>query len=150
MNNVLLVERIPSAQEYLALRRAVNWEMVNEEVCNKGLHGSLYCVCAEINNEIVGMARDIGDSGLYFYIQDVIVLPQYQKKGIGALMMKGVMNFLENNITPLTTVGLMAAKGNEPFYEKFGFIKRPTETRGHGMFKIWKYDEIRSKFHNNK
>jgi ribosomal protein S18 acetylase RimI-like enzyme len=42
------------------------------------------------------MVRVIGDSGLYFYIQDVIVLPQYQKRGIGMLLMKKVMNFLDN------------------------------------------------------
>jgi len=83
------------------------------------------------------MTRVIGDSGLYFYIQDVIVLPQYQKMGIGILMMKKVMRFLESDISPLTVVGLMASKGKEPFYEKFGFTKRPSERRGHGMFRIW-------------
>lgn len=57
---------------------------------------------------------------------------------IGILMMKRVMNFLENNISPLTVVGLMASKGKDPFYEKFGFTKRPSERRGHGMFRIWK------------
>ncbi len=137
MKNILLVERIPSVQEYLTLRRAINWRVVDEEACKRGLKGSLYCVCAELNNEIIGMARVIGDSGLYFYIQDVIVLPQYQKMGIGTLMMKKIINFLDNNISPLITVGLMASKGKEPFYEKFGFTKRPSERRGHGMFRIW-------------
>ncbi|MHA2268263.1 MAG: GNAT family N-acetyltransferase [Promethearchaeota archaeon] len=70
--------------------------MVDEEAYRKGLQGSLYCVCAELNGEIIGMVRVIGDSGLYFYIQDVIVLPQYQKRGIGMLLMKKVMNFLDN------------------------------------------------------
>ncbi|MFX0081915.1 MAG: GNAT family N-acetyltransferase [Candidatus Hodarchaeota archaeon] len=138
MKNVSLVERIPSVQEYLALRRAINWKIIDEVTCKKGLQGSLYCVCAELNDDIIGMARVIGDSGIYFYIQDVIVLPQYQKMGIGTLMMKNVMNFLGNTISPLTVVGLMASKGKEPFYEKFGFNKRPSERRGHGMFRIWK------------
>ncbi|MFW9877854.1 MAG: GNAT family N-acetyltransferase, partial [Candidatus Thorarchaeota archaeon] len=57
-------------------------------------------------------------------------LPQYQKMGNGTLMMKEVMNFLESNIAPLTTVGLMVSKGKEPFYEKFGFTERPSERRG--------------------
>jgi GNAT superfamily N-acetyltransferase len=137
MKNVSLVERTPTVQEYLTLRRAINWKIVDEEACRKGLQGSLYCVCAELNYELIGMARVIGDSGLYFYIQDVIVLPKYQKKGIGILLMKKVMNFLDNNVSPRTVVGLMASKGKEQFYEKFGFTKRPSERRGHGMFKIW-------------
>lgn len=132
-----MVERIPSVQEYLNLRRAINWKIVDQEACKKGLQGSLYCVCAELNRDIIGMARVIGDSGLYFYIQDVIVLPKYQKMGIGIMLMKKVMNYLETNITPYTVVGLMASKGKEAFYEKFGFIKRPSKRRGHGMFRIW-------------
>ena len=138
MKNVSLVERIPSVQEYLTLRRAINWRIVDDEASKKGLQGSLYCVCAELNDELIGMARVIGDSGLYFYIQDVIVLPRYQKMRIGILLMKKIMSFLEENISPQTVVGLMASKGKESFYEKFGFIKRPSERRGHGMYRIWK------------
>ncbi|MHA2038459.1 MAG: GNAT family N-acetyltransferase [Promethearchaeota archaeon] len=137
MKNISLVERLPSVLEYLSLRRAIKWKIVDEEACKKGLEGSLYCVCADLDDKIIGMARVIGDSGLYFYIQDVIVLPQYQKMGIGLLLMKKVMNFLDKNISPLTVVGLMASKNREPFYEKFGFTKRPSERRGHGMFRIW-------------
>ncbi|MHA2009076.1 MAG: GNAT family N-acetyltransferase [Promethearchaeota archaeon] len=137
MIEVSLVERIPSVEEYLTLRKAIKWKIVDKESCEKGLQGSLYCVCAELYDELIGMARVIGDSGLYFYIQDVIVLPQYQKMGTGRLLMEKVMNFLENNLSPLTVVGLMASKGKEPFYEKFGFTKRPSERRGHGMFRIW-------------
>ena len=136
MKNVSLVERIPSVQEYLTLRRAINWRIVEDEASKKGLQGSLYCVCAELKNKIIGMARVIGDSGLYFYIQDVIVLPQYQKRGIGLMVMEKVMNFIEHNTVPPTVIGLMSSKGSESFYEKFGFTKRPTERRGHGMFKI--------------
>lgn len=138
MKNALLVERTPSVQEYLTLRKAVNWKLVDEKACKNGLQGSLYCICAEIDNEIIGMARVIGDSGLYFYIQDVIVLPKFQKMGIGTLLMEKIIDFLDKNIYPRTTVGLMSTKGNEAFYEKFGFTKRPSERRGHGMFRIWK------------
>ncbi|MHA2399229.1 MAG: GNAT family N-acetyltransferase [Promethearchaeota archaeon] len=137
MKNVLMVERLPSVQEYLTLRRAINWKIIDQEACKKGLQESLYCVCAELKGAIIGMARVIGDSGLYFYLQDVIVLPKYQKMGIGIMLMKKVMNYLETNITPHTVVGLMDSKGKEPFYEKFGFTKRPSERRGHGMFRIW-------------
>ncbi|MFW9879770.1 MAG: hypothetical protein ACFFG0_42390 [Candidatus Thorarchaeota archaeon] len=75
MKNVSLIERIPSVQEYLALRRAINWNIIDEEGCKKGLQEFLYCVCAELNGEIIGMVGVIGDSGIYFYIQDEIVLP---------------------------------------------------------------------------
>ncbi|MHA2035749.1 MAG: GNAT family N-acetyltransferase [Promethearchaeota archaeon] len=121
-----LMKRDQLCNLYIINLNTKTCKIVDEEAYKKGLQGSLYCVCAELNGEIIGMVRVIGDSGLYFYIQDVIVLPQYQKRGIGMLLMKKVMNFLDNNISTLTVVGLMASKGKEPFYEKFGFTKRPS------------------------
>ncbi|MFW9879771.1 MAG: GNAT family N-acetyltransferase [Candidatus Thorarchaeota archaeon] len=58
--------------------------------------------------------------------------------GIGTLMMKNLMDFLDNNISPLPVVELMASKGKDPFYEKFGFTKRVSERRGHGLLRVWK------------
>lgn len=34
-------------------------------------------------------------------------------------------------------VGLMAAVGKEPFYQKFGFHTRPNEREGAGMLQFW-------------
>jgi len=50
------------------------------------------------------------------------------------------MNFIEENVSPLATIGLLASKNIEPFYEKLGFIKRPNEEFGAGMFTFWKYN----------
>ncbi|MDO8673420.1 MAG: GNAT family N-acetyltransferase [Dehalococcoidia bacterium] len=35
------------------------------------------------------MARVIGDGGLFYYIQDVIFIPEYQRQGIGTQLMDG-------------------------------------------------------------
>jgi hypothetical protein len=32
----------------------------------------------------------------------------------------------------------MAAKGKEPFYERYGFVQRPNERLGAGMIIFWK------------
>lgn len=39
--------------------------------------------------ELLGMARVIGDGGLFYYIQDVIFIPEYQRQGIGTQLMDG-------------------------------------------------------------
>jgi ribosomal protein S18 acetylase RimI-like enzyme len=49
----------------------------------KSLPKSLYCLCALADNEIIGMARVIGEDGMVYYIQDVIVRPEYKRQGIG-------------------------------------------------------------------
>ena len=79
------------------------------------------------------MARIIGDQGMYFYIQDVIVLPKYQKQNVGFELMKKIMTYIEKNKKENMFIGLMAAKGKEGFYKKFGFVERPSEKYGPGM-----------------
>ena len=72
----------------------------------------------------------------FIYIQDVIVRPEYQRKGIGSLIMKELLSFAEKSGGKHTNIGLMCSKGREAFYKDFGFIERPNENFGAGMFKI--------------
>lgn len=46
----------------------------------------------------VGMARMVTDSGYIAIIVDVIVLPEFQGKGIGKMMMNMVMKCIKNNL----------------------------------------------------
>ena len=82
-----IVEMLPSAQDYNRLRVAVGWKPYREAVIEDSLPNSLYCLCALIDGQTVGMARIIGDDGMVYYIQDVIVLREYQRRGIGTHMM---------------------------------------------------------------
>jgi GNAT superfamily N-acetyltransferase len=140
MEDVTIVEKTPSAEEYNRLRSLVGWGTYLNGVIETSLPRSLYCICAVRDGELIGMARVIGDGGLLFYIQDVIVIPDCQRLGIGTLLMDWVMTFIRANASHNTIVGLMSAKGKEPFYEKYGFTNRPTETLGSGMTIFWKLD----------
>ena len=83
------------------------------------------------------MARVVGDGGLVFYVQDVIVLPEFQGRGIGAQLMEKVMAYIEGHAHHNTIIGLMSAIGKEAFYERYGFVKRPAEKYGPGMTRFW-------------
>ena len=85
--------------------------------------------------EEVGMARVIGDGGMTLYVQDVIVHPIYQRQGIGKKLMEFVMNYIKSSASEgsILQVSLMASKGKEAFYERFGFFSRPNEKQGAGM-----------------
>jgi ribosomal protein S18 acetylase RimI-like enzyme len=136
--NYELVEKLPSAEEYNRLRQSVSWHVYETDVAAASLPNSLYGVCAFANTEIIGMARVLGDGGLVYYIQDVIVKLAYQGQGIGTKMMDKVMDYLRAHARNGTYIGLMAAKGKEPFYERYGFIRRPNERLGAGMIIFWK------------
>ena len=81
------------------------------------------------------MGRLVGDGAMIWYIQDVIVVPEYRHSGVGTAIVQKLMEYARRDAMPGTSVavGLMSARGKEPFYEKFGFYARPTEHEGAGM-----------------
>ncbi len=135
-----IMEQLPTAREYNRLRAAVGWKTYDKFSAGRHLPASLYGVCARSGGEPVGMARVVGDGGLVFYIQDVIVVPEWQRRGIGTLLMDRVIEYVRQNAFEQSYVGLMSAKGKEPFYEKYGFTARPTHTLGAGMTIFWKVE----------
>jgi len=127
------IEKFPSGEEYNYLRKCVDWEVYNIELVERSIVNSLYSLCVYDDGKIIGMGRIIGDKGLICYIQDIIVIPEYQGKNIGLEIMNYMMNYIKNNLDPTTRIGLMSAPGKEDFYKKFGFIIRPNEVMGAGM-----------------
>ena len=122
-------------EDYNALRVAVGWGELKPARARIGLANSVYVVAAVSEERVVGSARIVGDGGYVAYIADVMVLPEYQGRGIGTAMMERIMahikSLAEEGCEMFTC--LMSAQGKEPFYEKFGFIERPCEGRGAGM-----------------
>lgn len=137
MNNIVVKQCLPTADAFNRLRAVVGWRTIALPALTISFKNTLYGVTAEVDGETVACGRIIGDGALYFYIQDVIVLPQYQGQGFGKIIMNNIMNFLKENCPQNSFVGLMAAKGKHAFYEKYGFITRPNEIYGPGMVMIW-------------
>jgi len=134
--NIIYEENMLTASQFIMLRESVGWKGAELQIV-KALQSGLYNVIAKDGEKVVGMGRLVGDGIMYWYVQDVIVDPQYQGKGIGKEIIQLLTQYVEKNSLPNTTVtiGLMAAKGKEDFYKKLGFIARPTEMYGPGMIK---------------
>ena len=80
------------------------------------------------------MGRIVGD-GIYNTVCDIVIDPAYQGRGLGTEIMNRLLAYLENQ-TPengRASVQLIAEKGKETFYEKFGFQSVPDESSGSGM-----------------
>ncbi len=132
----MLVERVPTLEEYQKLRKAIGWWDVDTKATGIGLQNSLFSVCVIFENEVIGCGRVIGDNGIYFYIQDVIVLPDFQRNGIGKCIMDAIMDYLKAHAHSGAFIGLMAAKGASRFYEGYGFTERSNDSPG--MFRRWR------------
>jgi ribosomal protein S18 acetylase RimI-like enzyme len=133
-SNYKIIEMIPSSDDYLALNCSVGWEKIpHGPSIEKALQNSLLCLCAMDGNKVVGFARVVGDLSICFYIQDLIVHPGYQRKGIGSSLMNSVIKFIKENAAAEAFVGLMAAVDTEPFYELYEFKRRPDTRPGMDM-----------------
>ena len=122
---------------YLELRTAVSWRSLTKEQAAAAIKGSLLTVVAYDGDKPIGMGRIVGDGAVICYIQDLIVVPEYQKKGMGHAIITKLIDYVKEIKLSDTEImlDLMCAVGRENFYKKFGFIARPTDKLGPGMIK---------------
>ena len=128
--------RSPTFSEYKKLRGLVGWWKTDENATDMALKNSLFSAVAVEHDTVIGFGRVIGDGGLYFYIQDLIIHPAFQNKGFGKLLMKELMGYITAKAKSGAFIALMAAKGLEKYYEPFGFKSRDEDAPG--MYQIIK------------
>jgi GNAT superfamily N-acetyltransferase len=125
-----------SVEDFNFLRKSVGWNEIENSLALKTVKNALFIITAIIDKKIVGLTRVSGDGGYTILITDVIVIPEYQGKGIGKKLMEKAMDYIRNDFLQkgqTVFINLMAAKGRELFYKKYGFEERPNERVGAGM-----------------
>lgn len=124
-----------TAEQFCDIQESIGFGRPNLLQTETAIKNSLYIVSVEVDGQVIGMGRLIGDSSRIVYIQDLFINPAYQGKGIGTEIINRLLSYIKSNALPNTsiTVGLMSAKGKEDFYTKLGFRLRPNEKEGNGM-----------------
>ena len=84
-------------EEILNLYRSVGWvNYVNQpEMLKNAYANSLKVFGAYENEKLLGIIRVVGDGYSIIFIQDIIVLPEYQRQGIGTALLKRVLDTYE-------------------------------------------------------
>jgi GNAT superfamily N-acetyltransferase/catechol 2,3-dioxygenase-like lactoylglutathione lyase family enzyme len=134
---VQLVERLPTVAEYETLVRAVGWaKLTNLEAATAALQHSLYSVVAVEGDRVIGMARLVGDGAMVYYVQDVAVLPDRQRQGIGSALVAAVMEYFRRATPRQSSIALFTGRNLAGFYERHGL--EGADTSLYGMyFKKW-------------
>ena len=133
---ITLVENSITIDEYLYLRAQVGWVQLTDRQAQLAIDNCLYTVKAvDENGYLLGMGRIVGDGAVICYIQDLVVIPEAQGKGVGSMIINSLIDYVKSIKEEGTTMMLclMCAKGREPFYEKHNFMARPTAKLGPGM-----------------
>lgn len=78
--------------EILNLYRSVGWTAYTQEpaALQKGFQNSLLILAAYVDTQLVGLVRLVGDGSTIIFIQDLLVHPDWQRKGIGSKLLQEV------------------------------------------------------------
>ena len=131
-NPYTIREEPPTVEEFVRLRRAADMAPRSREALERGLPNTLFGVTAVHvpSGETVGMGRVVGDDGTIYHVNDVVVHPDHQRRGIGTRLMTEIMRYIEETAPSTAFVNLFSDV--DGFYERFGFEEtRPAST---GMF----------------
>ncbi len=135
---LLYIDKAPTLEEYKEMRRKVNFMRLSDRIAGNALNNAFHITCVRDlseNGKAVGMIRVLSDGSYANFITDVIVIPEYQHKGIGTELMRRTMDYMRSTLCEGEKIALylMSASGREPFYRRFGFRDRPNELLGAGM-----------------
>ena len=131
--NIVIEHQMPTADVYCSLKKSVSWPTPEITDASDAMDGTLFGTVAKVDGRIVAMGRVIGDGALCFLVQDIIVHPDYQRKGIGRRLMDELMLFINTRARAKARITLFSAPGLQAFYNQYGFIERPGNTNAPGM-----------------
>ena len=124
---------IPDAATYCHLRSVSGLSPKTAEAAAKGLPNSLFAVQVLQGDEIVGMGRIIGDGGCFYQVVDIAVLPAHQGRGLGKLIMREIMQYIEEKVPASAYVSLIADGQAQQLYAQFGFTHTAPKSVGMAM-----------------
>ena len=116
-----LTDKSINLKQLINLYQSVGWTSYTEkpELLQQAVHNSLYVLGAFNHDQLIGLIRVVGDGLTIIYIQDLLVLPAYQNKGIGSTLINKVRKeFRHVRQQVLLT---MEEPETRAFYEKNGF-----------------------------
>ena len=114
-------QEIVKLEDVLHLYQAVGWTNYTHqsEMLEQALSHSLVIYVALDGDAVVGLIRLIGDGFSSIFVQDLIVLPSYQRQGIGSSLMKEALEDYKDAYQ--VQLVIEQTEKNVGFYGSLGF-----------------------------
>ena len=128
---IRLSEQLPDKQEYFGLFITTGWNQqyqASPEQVEQANRNSWLTVSAYDEEKLVGFGRVVTDFVLHAMIFDMIILPAYQRQGIGTIVLERLVKKCKDH--GIRDIQLFCAKGKRGFYEKNGFEVRAEDAPG--------------------
>lgn len=108
-------------EELKALYNDAGWTLYTKDIdrLNEAVANSLLTVTARSDGKLVGLIRCVGDGKTIVYIQDILVLRDHRRSGIGTRLVESVLKKFED----VRQIVLLTDDTEEvkEFYRSLGF-----------------------------
>ena len=108
-------------EEIINLYQSVGWTNYLErtDILEEAFANSLCVLGAYDDDNLVGIIRVVGDGKTIVFVQDIIVLPEYQRKGIGTKL----LNTIAEKYNDVYQIELLTdnTEKTKTFYRSVGF-----------------------------
>lgn len=118
--------------EFLEVIASVGFQTYSEEQVNIALKNTMYMVKVEVDGKLAGIGRVVGDYSIVCCLSDICVKPEFQKMGIGSIIVNELKKMIEDGVKKgeKMQIELTPTAGNETFYQKAGFKYKPEVITG--------------------
>ena len=83
--------------DILRLYASVGWTAYTDypDVLRKGFENSMLTLAAYEDDQLLGIIRAVGDGHTVVFVQDILVFPEHQRKGIGSTLLQQFIVFCD-------------------------------------------------------
>ena len=123
--------KLPDKRQFLELFNTAGWNRyykLSENDLYLALQNSWFIISAYQKERLIGFGRIISDGIAHALILDMIVHPEYQKRGIGSQILEIMVAKCKQH--QIRDIQLFSAKDKPGFYLKHGFKIRPENAPG--------------------
>jgi GNAT superfamily N-acetyltransferase len=120
----------PSAENYIHLRIASGMGEKNLSRAETALRGSLFTASLYDGEALVAFGRVAGDGGITFVVSDVMVHPDYRRRGLGDRIMSAIDEYFHAHTFEDSYVCLIANRPADLLYTKHRFRYLPPDRCG--------------------
>ena len=80
--------------EILKLYSSVGWTAYTDhpDTLKRGYENSLLTLAAYEDDQLLGLIRTVGDGHTIVFVQDILVFPEHQRKGIGSALLQAILD----------------------------------------------------------